>query len=142
MIAGAGDMLICSRVINLAKWKLLGEGIFFLFLSFPPPLLPPPLPPFNCFILRLFWQCKLLLASNLEKGCWAFLGRLMLSAGGSSRPVTCKAFATQIMWYLKLVSLKIQTVVSYFHCCFVCLGNTVLIAKQGFQVLLVCHMVL
>lgn len=50
----------------------------------------------------------------------------MLSAGRSSRPVTCKAFATQIMWYLKLVSLKIQTVVSYFHCCFVCLGNTVL----------------
>lgn len=47
----------------------------------------------------------------------------MLSAGGSSRPVRCKAFATQMMWYLKLVSLKIQTVVSYFHHYFVCLGN-------------------
>lgn len=33
MIAGAGDVLICSHIINLAKWKSLGEG-FFLFVSF------------------------------------------------------------------------------------------------------------
>lgn len=39
----------------------------------------------NCFILRLFWLYKLLLVSNLEKGCWAFLGRLTHSTGGSSR---------------------------------------------------------
>lgn len=37
MIAGAGDVLICSRVINLAKWKLLGVGILsFVSLIFPP----------------------------------------------------------------------------------------------------------
>lgn len=125
MIAGAGDVLICSHVINLAKWKFLGAGI----LSFASSPFPPP-PSINCFILRLFWLCKLILASNLEKGCWAFLGRLMLSAGGSSRSVTYKPFATQIMWYLKWVSLKIQTV-SYFYHYFLCLGNIVLSDRKA-----------
>lgn len=67
----------------------------------------------------------------------------MLSAGGSSRPVRCKAFAAQMMWYLKLVSLKIQTVVSYFHHYSFAWGTLCfLIAKQGFQVLLACHILL